>query len=103
MSKIGQIARLEIALVEAIKSIRSHLQRCEDLRDFEMTIEASGRLHEGEVKITYNLGSYYNSAVKGGRLEPVITEFARRHGWQKANAPVCLTFSETVEREDAAE
>jgi hypothetical protein len=92
MSKITptSLTVLERAVRAAVLDIRSRLQECEDLPNFELNIEAKGRVHEGEVTISYNLEGYYTDVVKGGRLTPVLDEFARRHGWKKVNAPICI-------------
>jgi hypothetical protein len=87
------LQNLEAALTFAVTAIRAQLQQCENLPSFELNISAKGRVHEGDVTVTYSIEEYYGEAVKGGRLEPVLVEFARRHGWKHVNAPICLSFN----------
>jgi hypothetical protein len=89
------LAELESAVRAAVLDVRARLTECEDLPNFELTITASGRVHEGTIEVSYNLEGRYNDVVKGGRLTPVLDEFSRRHGWQRANAPLCLGGPET--------
>ena len=92
---MSSFPKFEHTLEAAIASIRQKLAACDaPPSEFNLEIKASGRTLEGEVKVEFVLGGYYcDSQTKGGRLGPVLDEFARRHGWQKANAPVCLTFN----------
>jgi hypothetical protein len=88
--------KLEAALATAPLEIRRRLAQCESMSSFELVIRAEGRVHDGDIKITYTLGDYYGAGTsKGGRLEPVIVECLRRYGWVQANEPTCLTFQET--------
>jgi hypothetical protein len=86
----SSLTALERAVRAAVLEVRSRLQQCEDLPSFELEIKAQGRVHEGEIEISYNLEGRYNDVVRGGRLTPVVDEFARRHGWNKINAPICI-------------
>lgn len=77
--------------------LRDELKQVDDeisSLDFEISID--GRVHDGELKIEYKLGSSYSSGgqVSGGDLPKVIAEYKRRFGWDKRNQPLMLTFDE---------
>jgi hypothetical protein len=93
--KSTSLQNLEAAVTLAVTAIRARLQQCENLPSFELNISAKGRVHDGDVTISYSLEEYYGEAVKGGRVEPVLIEFTRRYGWRRENAPVCLSYTET--------
>ena len=74
-------------------SIRAELKGIETLPEFYFDISISGRVHTGELKIEFRLGeNTWTNNVKGGALRPVIVEFMRRYGWDRANAPLQLTY-----------
>lgn len=75
-------ARLERALLDAISELRSELQQNDTLHHIRFEIEASGRLHDGDIKVQFHLGEYYTPAVTGDSLDAVLEEFARRRNWQ---------------------
>ena len=66
------IVSFEGALKREIKRVREQLRQCDALSNFSLTINAEGRLHEGEVKLTFGLGAW-NNEVKGDALN-VITK-----------------------------
>lgn len=81
--------------------IRSDLQQVESLRSFTAEITISGRVHDGEMKIQFSIGGDYNSgAVIGGTIEAVLTEYKRRQGWSKRNAPLELSFDGETKVDD---
>lgn len=86
-------SQLHAYLISAIDEIRARLGAA-NIGNFDFSIEATGRtLGTNETKIEYKLG-YYSEQVKGGKLEPVITEFLRRKGWQEVNDAVALPAPE---------
>jgi hypothetical protein len=92
---------LEAAFAAAAKEVRARLAECEDLNYFEFTVTADGRVNDGEMKISFELhdGNYGAAKVRGGQAGPVLDEYARRHGWQKRNAPVCIGVVEEAPHE----
>ena len=74
--------------------LRDELRKIEEISslDFEITIE--GRVHDGELKIEYKLGSTYSDGgqVTGGDLPRVVAEYKRRFGWDKRNKPLCIGY-----------
>lgn len=73
------------------KALRARLADANE-NSFRFEIEVSGRVLEGEVKITYTLadGIYGSNKVEGGNIESVLAEFLRRKGWQISNQPLML-------------
>lgn len=58
---------------------------------FNFRVEANGRVRDGDVTITFQLGeSDYTNTVKGDNVEAVIAEYLRRIGWQKAHQYLSL-------------
>lgn len=83
----------EGALKREIKRVREALQRDETLHSFSIQIKASGRVHEGQVKLEYGVGdSEYGVDVKGDSLQAVVDELMRRRGWSAVHAPKALTY-----------
>ena len=93
------IVSFEGALKREIKRVREQLRQCDALSNFSLTIHAEGRLHEGEVKLTFGLGSW-NNEVKGDALNAVIEEFMRRNGWEALHAPKALAYNKIVSDDD---
>lgn len=82
--------------------IREELSKVDEISSIDFEVSIEGRAHDGELKIKYSLGSTYSNGglVTGGRLEPVITEYLRRFGWDSRNKPLELSYSgETQESE----
>lgn len=92
---------LHPAVVNAVIELRQRLADANIGSTFRLDIEVSGRIEGGDVKVTYRLGDTYGSNnPAGARLSPVVDEFLRRHGWNSANAPLCLE-APSDELEDA--
>src|SRR5438445_12049657 len=75
--------------------VRNELQEIEDISSLQFDIDISGRLHDGELKIEFKLGSSYGvgGQVKGGDLEAIVREYKRRFGWDQRNKPLELSFA----------
>jgi len=77
--------------------VRDQLADMDSLYSFNLRLEADGHVHQGDINITIKLSSgTYSTGVEGNRLEPVVTEYMRRNGWDDANAPLCLSYNETI-------
>lgn len=98
------IVSFEGALKREIKRIRTELLKAEDLSSFSFTITASGRLHDGEVKLKFALAesTYGEGRVEGDSIQPVLDELLRRHGWEKIHSPKALAY-EKVPGDDTDE
>ena len=84
----------EATIKEMAAYIRSELQQIEELPTLSFTIDISGRVHDGEIKINFALGNTYSEGgcVKGGNLDEVIREYLRRFGWDKRHQPLELSY-----------
>jgi len=77
--------------------VRDRLSAVDSLYSFNLRLEADGHIHQGDINITIKLSSgLYSTGVEGNRLEPVVTEYMRRNGWDATNAPLCLSYDETI-------
>lgn len=84
---------LETALIEALIEVRAFLSKLDDPpNSMELEIIAEGRVLDGDLKIEFKLsdGGYPVTFTKGGNLENVIKEFARRYGWKQRNDALYL-------------
>lgn len=83
--------------------IREELSKVEEISSIDFEVSIDGRAHDGELKIKYSLGSTYGSGglVTGGRLEPVITEYLRRFGWDRRNKPLELSYDGEITETEA--
>lgn len=88
----------EIALKEIIKDIRAELESVESISSLDFEIDVSGRVHDGEIKIEFKLGSTYSvgGQVKSGSIEAIVSEYKRRFYWDERNTPLCLPAVEEV-------
>lgn len=87
---------IEEIFKQAAIGVRNQLADVDSLRSFNLRFEAEGHVHHGDINITIKLSSgAYSYGVEGNRLEPVVVEYMRRNGWEEANAPLCLSYSET--------
>ena len=93
----------EKVIINIVQLIRGELQKIETLNGFEFEIKAEGRVHDGDVKITFRLDSHYDSyvCVKGNSIAAVLQEFMRRHGWNSRHSPLLITAGESFAGEDA--
>lgn len=84
------------ALKREIVRIQKRLAQCGEISAFEIKIDAAGRVSGGDVKIQFQLkdGNYGGISVDGNNLDEICSEFLRRHGWTKQNAPLMLTANE---------
>lgn len=73
--------------------LRDELRQLDEISSLDFEISIDGRVHDGELKIEYKLGSSYSTGglVKGGDLPRVVDEYKRRFGWDKRNQPLMLT------------
>ena len=72
-----------------------------DVSNFRLDIEISGRVHGGDILVTYKMGERYSSnSPEGSRLEAVVQEFLRRRGWEARNAPLALEAPESHVNDD---
>lgn len=85
----------EDSIKELALYLRDELQQVEDISKLDFTIDISGRVHDGELSIKFELGSAYSTGgqVSGGRIEAVLAEYMRRFGWDKRNKPLELSFA----------
>jgi hypothetical protein len=89
------IVSFEGAIKREVKNIRQRLADADIGSEFNLTIQASGRVQDGDVKITYKLAKdTYSTAVEGNSLTPTTDEYMRRMGWNSANAPKEISFQE---------
>lgn len=100
------IVSFEGAVKREVKRIREGLKPAAEAgiissNEFTMTVKATGRVLDGEVKLIYSLSTnYYNSeAVEGNSLSEVVAEVLRRKGWQKVNKPLSISFDKAKEEE----
>ena len=85
----------EKALIEAVKMVRHELQGCDTVNAFALTIHASGRVHDGEVRVSFTLSTAAATA-EGNSLFQVVKETLRRHSWDERNAPLCISHDGNV-------
>lgn len=90
----------EEAIKEMAAYIRNELQQIENISSLDFNIIIDGRVHDGEIKITFEIGNPYNKGgmVKGGSVDAVLHEYMRRFGWDLKHQPLMLSHSskETV-------
>lgn len=96
------IVSFEGALKREIKRVRKELQKVDSLSDFRLNIEATGRLHDGEVNLSYRIGERYGENVEGDNLQACLDEFLRRHGWKQVHQAKALTY-ERIPSDDSQE
>ena len=96
---------LHFAIEEAVTKLRETLSNYDDQSYFCIKIRAVGRVHDGEVKISYELADseYGSHAVVGGGLNAVLEESIRRHNWRSTNAPLSLSYAPETVSDSGAE
>jgi len=68
-------------LIETIRHLRSTLANSE-VNTMRLDIEVTGRVHDGELLVTFRLGAEYGAdQAKGDSLQSVTDEFLRRSSW----------------------
>ncbi len=96
--------KFDVMVKELALHVRERLNKVESIPRIEFTVDISGRTHDGDLKIKYEVGSAYNDggAVKGSKIEIVLDEYMRRFGWDQQNQPLCISFdgTETTQEED---
>ena len=90
------IVSLEGMIKRAAIDVKRQLEGAKAGSEFKLTIEAKGRVHDGELKIDFGLADndYSGPQVRGNRLGPVVEEFIRRNGWAKSHAPLQISQGE---------
>ena len=97
------IVSFEGAVKREVKRVRDVLARDETLSEFYLTITASGRTSEGDVKLSYKLAACsYTTPVEGDSINAIVDEFLRRRGWSAVHAPKAIGYH-TVPGEDTDE
>lgn len=83
------------AVKEAAKLTKNVLSTAEieNLNAFGITIQASGRVGSGEIKIVYKVAAdeYGSQTVEGNDLWLALKEFMRRKGWDNKNQPLMIS------------
>ena len=90
------MTEFEKAVVEEVKRVRTLLSQNDNLTQFTFSITAQGRVHSGEVQISFGMGDY-SASVTGNSVDGVVYEHLRRTGWLHANNPLMLTAVGTVD------
>lgn len=85
----------EQTIKELAAYVRSELSVIDEIPKLDFDIEIDGRLHDGELKIKFSVGSVYETGgkVEGGSIDAVLQEYKRRFGWDQRNQPLELSFS----------
>lgn len=103
------IVSFEGAVKREVKRIREALRPAVEaklmINDFGFQIKVSGRVLDGEVKLSYKIGEYDFMAkeVEGDSPNAVVDEFLRRKGWASIHAPLAISMDKQkplVETED---
>lgn len=100
------IVSFEGAVKREVKRVREGLKPAAEAgivssNEFTITVKATGRILDGEIKLIYGLScDYYNgNLVEGNSLSEVLQEVLRRKGWQKVNEPISISFDKVKEIE----
>tara|TARA_Y100000310_G_scaffold327344_1_gene393551 strand:+ start:651 stop:953 length:303 start_codon:yes stop_codon:yes gene_type:complete len=82
-----------------VRTLREEMQVAETCTDFYFRVDATGRLHDGDIRISYQVGEdcYTGEHVKGNDPRICLEEYLRRHGWDTVNAPLSISFVEDEE------
>ena len=88
------IVSFEGAVKREVKAIREALKLCDTIREFTLSVKASGPVNSGEVEITYEIeGPRYGDGVKGDSVRECLAEFMRRHGWDNIHKPKAISYN----------
>lgn len=92
----------EQTLIDEIQKLRTRAQSCTDWTDFRIDIEVRGRVHSGQLKIEFSIGSEYGDtgSAKGSNLDNALEEYVRRMNWNKRNQPLMIGYDEAKEEND---
>jgi hypothetical protein len=87
--------KFDAIIKELALHVRDRLKVSEDISRIQFSIDISGRAHDGDLNIKYEVGSTYQDGgvVKGPKLEIVLDEYLRRFGWDQQNQPLCISFT----------
>lgn len=89
----------EETIKEMAAYIRNELQQLEDVSSLDFNIMINGRVHDSELRITFEIGSTYSKGgvVRGGSVDTILREYMRRFGWDLKHQPLMLSYSATNE------
>lgn len=93
------MTEFEKAVVAEVRRVREIMQRNDGLSRFKFEIEAEGRLHDGEIKVTFAIGEY-GASVTANTVDDAIFEFQRRNGFDKRHSGLVLTGPGEVQSTD---
>jgi hypothetical protein len=80
-------------LVEEVKKLRSRLAS-ENISSLRLDIEIEGRVHDGELLVTFKLGEMYSGGnASGDSLEAVLGEFLRRKRWSERHESLKISYT----------
>lgn len=83
------MTKFEQACIAEVKRIREMLQDCDSVSSFSFAVNASGRVRDGEIELTFGVGNY-SPHVIANSVDGALQEYMRREGWQKRNNPICI-------------
>ena len=88
------IVSFEGAVKREVLAVREAIKCCDTISHFELTVVASGAVNDGDVKVTYSIAedSYGTKKVKGNNVKECLSEFLRRHGWDRVNKPIAISY-----------
>jgi len=84
-----------LGFANAVNAVRRQMADANIPASFEITLKASGRIHDGDAKIEWYVdagGWEKRQSATGASLSACVTEVLRRHGWQELHAPVCIGY-----------
>lgn len=89
------MTKFDALIKELAIHVRERLSNVESIHSVYFSIDVSGRVHDGDLEVKFEVGSPYSEGgrVKGAQLEVVLDEYMRRFGWDKRNQPLCISFS----------
>jgi hypothetical protein len=93
------MTKFEEAVIKEVKRVREQLQENENLHQFEFCITASGRIHDGEVKIEFAIGEY-SANVSANSVDAAVAEYQRRKGFERRHSGLVLTGPGTIDPND---
>ena len=91
---------LHNAMIASANAIREELQQIETISHFDFRIKVSGRVHEGDLNMHYEIEDY-PLKVKGNDLHSAVQEFKRRQGWTERNAPLQIGYDGATQNDDS--
>ena len=88
------IVSFEGAVKREVLAVREAMKCCDSISYFRLVINASGRVNDGEVEISYHISesSYGSDGVEGNNVKECLSEFLRRHGWNSINKPIAISY-----------